>query len=171
MCWPLIPRNQRLDYSCARLEKLSFYHSVKMWAATSRAAWTWHSKETAKLAQDFSKTIYASSEIQNKADRCLWRVFAEEADHCCRRIKSCSHSLDLVKVIFLYSLSPAISWQTLLATASHLCSKATVSWCFFNKIGCPVSVRHLVLIDTQPYIHWLVRILSASVWKRSWKPK
>lgn len=146
MCWPLIPRNQRLDYSCACLEKLSFYHSVKMWAATSRAAWTWHSKETVKLAQDFSKTIYASSEIQNKADRCLWRVFAEEADHCCRRIKSCSHSLDLVKVIFLYSLSPAISWQTLLATASHLCSKATVSWCFFNKIGCPVPVRHLVLI-------------------------
>lgn len=145
MCWPLIPRNQRLDYSCARLEKLNFYHSVEMWAAMLRAAWTWHFKETAKLAQDFSKAIYTSSEIQNKADHCLWRVSTEDADICCRRIKSCSHSLGLVKVIFLYALNPAISLQMLLAIASHLCLIATLSWIFFNKIGC---------LCKTPFLHW-----------------
>jgi len=76
----MVPRNQRLDYSCTCLEKLKFYHLVKMWAAKFGDAWTWPSKEIAKLAQDFSKTIYTSSEIQSTADRCLWSVFTEETD-------------------------------------------------------------------------------------------
>lgn len=114
-----------------------------------RAAWTWHSKETAKLAQDFSKTIYTSSEIQNEADHCLWKVFTEEVDHFCRRINSCIHSLGLVKVNFLYA--PAIFLQTLLATASHLCLIATLSWCFFNKIGC---------LSKTPFPHWYSAIYT-----------
>lgn len=136
MCWPLIPRNQRLDYSCARLEKLNFYHSVEMWAAMLRAAWTWHSKETAKLAQDFSKTIYTSSEIQNKADHCLWRVFTEGADHCCRRIKSCRHFFRLSESNFFILTQPSNIFADSISNCKPFCIIDMLSWSFFNKIGC-----------------------------------
>lgn len=45
-----------------------------------RDAWNWSSKETAKLAQDFSRTVYTYLEIQSKAYHCLWRLFTHKAE-------------------------------------------------------------------------------------------
>lgn len=147
MCWPLVPGNQRLDYSCARLEKLKFYRLVKMWAAKFRDAWTWPSKEIEKLAQDFSGTFYTSSEIQSTADHCLWRVFTEEADPLLPENKISqsffrfSESKNSYKFSYMCSVQQYFWKDTSSNCKSSLLIMPTPSWCCFNKVGYHVETH------------------------------
>lgn len=95
-----------------------------MWAVKFRDAWTWSSKETVKLAQDFSRTIYTYFEIQSEANHCLGGLFTDKAEPLVYENILQSLSLMKVKLIqvsYMYS-AQQYSWKDTSSNCkSYLC--------------------------------------------------